>query len=159
MPWPGTPASLHVLAVAAYLALSLVWWAHVWFGGNPAHAITCNCGDTTEQVWWLEWLPWAISHGHNPFLTNTIWARFGGVNAMSNTSWMVPAAILAPVTELFGPVASFNVANLLAPVASGWAAFALAGHVSDAPGPGCSPVACSPSPLSSCATRCWVTST
>ena len=34
------------------------------------------------------------------------------------------------MTLLFGPVASFNVANLLAPVVSGWATFTLAGHVS-----------------------------
>jgi hypothetical protein len=35
---------------------------------------------------------------------------------------------------LFGPVASFNVANRLAPVLSGWAAFALAGQMVRRPG-------------------------
>jgi hypothetical protein len=59
-----------------------------------------------------------------------MWARLGGVNALSNTSWFAPAAVLSPITFLFGPVASFNVANLLAPVLSGWAAFALAGRFS-----------------------------
>jgi hypothetical protein len=116
--------------VATYLALSLILWGHVWFGGNPAHLITCNCGDSVEQVWWLEWLPWAITHGHNPLLTNALWARFGGVNALTNTSWIAPAAVLSPITLLFGPIASFNVANLLAPVLSGWAAFAFAGRFS-----------------------------
>ncbi len=129
-PSPRTPASLHLLAIATYLALALVFWAHVWFGGSPAHAITCNCGDTVQQVWWLEWLPWAVTHGHSPFLTNAMWSRLGGVNVLSNTSWLAPAAVLSPVTLLFGPVASFNVANLLAPVLSGWAAFALAGRFS-----------------------------
>lgn len=129
-PPPRTKASLHVAAIATYLIIALVLWAHVWFGGNPAHLITCNCGDTTEQVWWLEWLPWALTHGHNPLLTNALWARLGGVNALSNTSWFAPAAVLSPITLLFGPVASSNVANLLAPVLSGWAAFALAGRLS-----------------------------
>ena len=129
-PPPRTKASLHVAAIATYLIIALVLWAHVWFGGNPAHLITCNCGDTTEQVWWFEWLPWALTHGHNPLLTNAIWARLGGVNALSNTSWFTPAAVLSPITLLFGPVASSNVANLLAPVLSGWAAFALAGRFS-----------------------------
>ncbi|HVB52322.1 MAG TPA: hypothetical protein VND89_11375 [Acidimicrobiales bacterium] len=129
-PAPKTRTSLHVAAIATYLVIALVLWAHVWFGGNPAHLITCNCGDTTEQVWWLEWLPWALTHGHNPLLTNAIWARLGGVNALSNTSWFAPAAVLSPITLLLGPVASSNVANLLAPVLSGWAAFALAGRFS-----------------------------
>ncbi len=129
-PPPRTQTSTHVAVVATYLALSLVLWGHVWIGGNPAHLITCNCGDTAQQVWWLEWFPWAITHGHNPFLTNALWSRFGGVNALTNTSWIAPAAVLSPITWLFGPIASFNVANLLAPVLSGWAAFALAGRIS-----------------------------
>jgi len=127
---PRTRAWHQATAVATYLAVSFVLWTHVWVGGNPAHAITCNCGDTVQQVWWLEWLPWAITHGHNPLLTNALWSRMGGVNALTNTSWFAPAAVLAPITLLFGPIASFNVANLLAPVLSGWAAFALAGRFS-----------------------------
>ena len=122
---PKTKISRQLAAVITYFAVSLMLWAHVWIGANPAHSITCNCGDTVQQVWWFEWLPWAVSHGHNPLLTNTMWARLGGVNVLSNTSWLAPAAVLSPITLLFGPVASFNVANLLAPVVSGWAAFAL----------------------------------
>jgi hypothetical protein len=129
-PLPRTRPVVHLAALGTYLAVAVAVWAHVWLGGDPAHTITCNCGDSSQQVWWLEWLPWALGHGHNPLLTNTLWARFGGVNVLSNTSWLAPAALLAPVTLLFGPVASFNAANLLAPVVSGWAAFALAGHVS-----------------------------
>jgi hypothetical protein len=127
---PKTGISLHLVAITSYLAVALVLWGHVWFGGSPAHSITCNCGDTVQQVWWFEWLPWALTHGHDPFLTNAMWSRLGGVNVTSNTSWLAPAAILSPITLLFGPVASFNVANLLAPVLSGWAAFALAGRFS-----------------------------
>lgn len=118
------------MAVATYLALALVLWGHVWIGGNPARLITCNCGDTAQQLWWFEWLPWSVTHGHNPLLTNTLWARLGGVNALSNTSWIAPATVLSPITLLFGPIASVNVANLLAPVLSGWAAFVLAGRIS-----------------------------
>ncbi len=125
-----TPVAHHLLALGIYLLIAVALWAHVWLGGDPAHAITCNCGDTVQQVWWFEWLPWALSHGHNPFFTSALWARFGGVNVLSNTSWLFPAAVLAPITSWFGPVASFNVANLLAPVLSGWAAFAFAGRFS-----------------------------
>jgi len=54
--------------------------------GGPTHSISCNCGDPSQQVWWFEWLPWALTHGHNPMLTNAIWARLGGVNALSRSA-------------------------------------------------------------------------
>jgi hypothetical protein len=117
-----------VLAGAAYLGVALLVWAHVWLTGNPAHTLTCPCGDVAQQLWWLEWLPRALQHGHNPFYSNAQFARFGGINAESNLSWLLPGALLAPVTLLFGAIASFNTANLLAPVATGLAAYALAGR-------------------------------
>ncbi len=132
---PRTRVSWHLIAIVTYLALSLVIWWHVWMGGDPTHAITCNCGDTIQQVWWFQWLPWALAHGHNPFFSDVLWARLGGMNVLSNTSWLAPAAVLTPITQWFGPVASFNVANLLAPVLSGWAAFALAGWITRRPVP------------------------
>ena len=88
--------SAHLVAIVTYLVVALILWAHVWFGGSPAHSITCNCGDTVQQVWWFEWLPWALIHGHDPFLTNAMWSRLGGVNVISNTSWLAPAALLFP---------------------------------------------------------------
>ena len=41
-----------------------------------------------------------------------------GVNLLSNTSVLAIGVVLAPVTWLFGPVASLNVALTLAPVLS-----------------------------------------
>jgi hypothetical protein len=84
------------------------------------------CGDPALEVWWLEWLPWAIVHGHNPFFTNALFAGSGGVNALANGTAMFPALILSPVTMLFGPIAAFNVAGTLAPVVSGWCMFLFA---------------------------------
>ncbi|HEV3328091.1 MAG TPA: hypothetical protein VGZ33_01715 [Acidimicrobiales bacterium] len=118
-----------LVAAAAYLAVSLLVWARIWLTGSPSHSLTCPCGDVAEQLWWFEWLPRALQHGHNPFYSTAMFARFGGVNAMTNTSWMLPAALLAPVTLAFGPVASSNVANLLAPVLTGLAAYALAARL------------------------------
>jgi hypothetical protein len=119
--WPGL-----LLAAIVYLGVSLVIWWRVWVTGDPGHTLTCPCGDVAVQVWWLEWLPRALQHGHNPFYSNAQFARFGGINAMLNTNLLLPAALLAPVTLLAGPIASSNVANLLAPVATGVAAYALA---------------------------------
>lgn len=100
----------------------LMWW-HVWVTGHPTSTITCNCGDPAEEVWYLAWTPWAITHLHNPFLSNAIFAGQGGANMLVNTSSMAFAVLLAPVTWLFGPIASFNVAVTLAPVLSGWCMF------------------------------------
>ena len=117
-----------LVAGAVYLFVSLLLWAHVWLTGSPSHSVTCPCGDVAEQLWWLEWFPRALQHGHNPFFSTALFARFGGTNAMTNTSWMLPAAVLTPVTLAFGPIAASNTANLLAPVLTGLAAYALAGR-------------------------------
>ena len=116
------------LAVAGvvYLALSLCLWSRVWVTGDPANMTTCACSDPAQQLWWLAWFPQALLHGHNPFYSDALFARFGGISAMSNTSWMLPALVLSPITLLFGPIASSNVAGLLAPGVSGVAAFAMA---------------------------------
>jgi hypothetical protein len=120
---------VHACVILGYLFVSLLFWWRVWVTGHPTSTVTCGCGDPVQEMWWLEWLPWAIVHGHNPLLTNALFARQGGANALSNTSWMLPSAILSPITEIFGPVAAFNVLNLLCPVASGWALFLASGKL------------------------------
>jgi hypothetical protein len=47
-------------------------WSKVWLGGHPASTMSCACGDPALEMWWLEWLPWAIIHGHNPLYTNAL---------------------------------------------------------------------------------------
>ncbi|HXQ62572.1 MAG TPA: hypothetical protein VN796_09575 [Acidimicrobiales bacterium] len=116
-------------AVLVYLALSVVVWWHVWVTGDPASSITCGCGDTAQGVWWMEWVPWALRHGHNLFLSHQLFSRRGGVNALANTSALLLSLLLSPLTMIAGPVASFNVADLLAPVISGLAVFLAAGTV------------------------------
>ncbi len=123
---PVTTLALHLAVLAAFVLLSGAMWWRVWVTGDPAHTITCQCGDPAQELWFLSWTPWALAHGHNPLLSQAIYAGRGGANMMVNTSWMLPAILLAPVTALFGPVASFNVAGTLAPALSGWAFFLLA---------------------------------
>ena len=122
--WPTI--GLHTGVIAGYLALSVLMWWRVWVTGHPTSTITCLCGDPSVEVWWLEWLPWAILHGHNPFFTNALYAGSGGVNGLASPTAMFPALIVSPVTLLFGPIAAFNVAATLAPVVSGWCMFLFA---------------------------------
>ena len=84
--------------------------------------------DPSIFLWSLVWWPWAIGHGLNPFYTHFIWAPVG-----QNLLWMtsVPslALLLAPVTHFFGPIVSYNLIALLAPVLAAWATYLLCRHV------------------------------
>jgi hypothetical protein len=84
--------------------------------------------DPSIFLWSLVWWPWAIGHGVNPFLTHSVWAPVG-----KNVLWMtsVPslALLLAPVTHFFGPIVSYNLIALLAPVLAAWATYLLCRHI------------------------------
>ena len=107
----------------AYLALSVgVWW-NIW-STHPTSTTTCGCGDTSLFTWFLEWPAFAISHGLNP-LYSTYMFHPTGVNLLSNTAEVGIGIVLAPVTWLFGPVATLNVALTLSPFLSALAAYVL----------------------------------
>lgn len=108
-------------ATAVYLALGVAMWWHVW-SGHPTSTMVCDCGDPSSFVWFLAWPAYAISHGHSLFFTT--WVHYpSGINLLDNTSVLALGVPLAPVTWLFGPVASLNVALTAAPVASALAAY------------------------------------
>jgi len=101
-----------LLAVAAF---STAWRAPtgrwVGYGFDPA-----------LFIWSLRWLPFAITHGHDPLTSNYL-NYPDGFNLMWNTSILFPALVLSPVTLLFGAVFSYNVLSALALALSGWCAY------------------------------------
>ncbi len=115
--------ALHAAVISGLLVISIIMWWRVWVTGHPTSTITCLCGDESGTLGTLAWTPWALIHGHNPFFSNAIYAGQGGVNMLTNTSWIAGSLVFSPVTWLFGPIATFNVAVTLAPVASGWCCF------------------------------------
>ena len=122
--WPDPRTLiLHGAVIGGLLAVSMLLWSRIWITGHPTSTLTCGCGDISEELWYVAWTPWAIAHGHNPLLSNAIFAGQGGVNMLANTTWMAFGALFAPVTWLFGPVATLNVGLILAPVVSGWCCF------------------------------------
>jgi hypothetical protein len=122
--WPELlrrlPGWLPVLAF--YLAVAIFMWWHVWGGGHPATTMLCNCGDPASFAWFMEWPAYAISHGHSLFLEHSDQVPTG-LNLLDNTSVLSLGVALAPVTWLFGPVASLNVALTLAPALSAISAY------------------------------------
>ncbi len=123
---PRRVVLLHLAVFGLMVVASVLLWWHVWITGHPTTTITCQCGDPSQELWFLSWTPWALVHGHNPMLTNAMFTGQGGANMITNTSWMVPSIVLAPVTWLFGPIAAFNVAATLGPAVTGWSAFVAA---------------------------------
>jgi hypothetical protein len=96
--WRALWASIRLpgAVFVGFLALSVMMWWRVWVSGDPSSTMLCPCGDPALQMWWLEWLPWAITHGHNPLYTNALYAGQGGVNALDNTSSLFPACWSRP---------------------------------------------------------------
>ena len=94
--------------------------SYLGFAKDPA--------DPNAFFWFLEWWPHALAEGTNPLFSHAVWAPTG-INLAPATT--VPAAsILAwPITAAFGPVVSYNLLMLSAPVAAAWTAFALCRHV------------------------------
>ena len=109
-----------VLALALYLALAL---AAMWPGLFTGHdTIVGNAGDPSFFIWQLQWMPFALSHHLNPLLTDYLHYP-GGANLMWNGGIILPALLLTPVTNLFGPIVAYNVLALLGMSLSGWCAF------------------------------------
>jgi len=115
--------SAHGVAAGAYLLLAVALWWGVW-SGHPTTTATCGCGDTSLLTWFMAWPAYALGHGDSLFFSTRALHPLG-INLPANTSFLAVSVPLAPVTWLFGPVASLNVAATLAPVAGALSARAL----------------------------------
>jgi hypothetical protein len=85
-------------------AVALFW--NVW--SNDPTKFTQIGGDTYLNTWLLNWTPYALVHGHNPFFSTYANYPFG-VNTLANTSEPLLGLVTAPVTWIWGPITSFNV--------------------------------------------------
>ncbi|MBV9660124.1 MAG: hypothetical protein JO337_03095 [Acidimicrobiales bacterium] len=109
-----------VAAVYSLVAVLLFW--HVW-AEHPTSDMQVG-GDQWRNVWFLAWTPYAIAHGHNPLFSSFANAPVG-VNILSAGGIPLLGLLFAPVTEIWGPVASYNVASTAALALSALAAYAL----------------------------------
>jgi hypothetical protein len=102
--------STKYFAFFVYLVLAIVFW------GIPMKFDFISrlniSGDPAFILWSLKWWPYAISHGLNPFLTKAFWAPFGQNLAWTNSVPSI-ALIFSPITIIFGPVFSYNLATIL----------------------------------------------
>ncbi|PZS20020.1 MAG: hypothetical protein DLM57_02570 [Pseudonocardiales bacterium] len=111
---------LTLATMVGYLLPSLWIFRH-----TVAHLATTSnlngLGDNALFIWWLGWVPHALSTGQSPLYTHLVNAP-GGASALSNTSCLLLGLLLAPVTLTVNAVASYNVVLILSPALSAFTA-------------------------------------
>jgi hypothetical protein len=117
-----------LLAAAAGLVFLLL--SVLYFGtlGDYGRMYFGHGLDQIGFIWFLNWWPWAIAHGLNPFISYYVWYP-QGFNLTWATSMPVAALLMWPLTWLASPVVSYNVLSLLAPALSAWTGFLLARYL------------------------------
>ena len=129
-PWRTGMATLKVhlsagwLALFLYSALAVAVFSGAW--ADPAGAWIGDSKDPKLFIWYLGWIPHELSQGNNPLVTNYL-SFPTGVNLMWNSSILLPALVLWPVTAAFGPVVSYNLLITGSVALSAWLGF-LAAH-------------------------------
>jgi len=110
----------HALVLIGYLLLAMLAFRSVWRA--PATTIIGAGGDPQISIWFIHWVPFAVTHGFNPLLTD--WLDYpGGVNLMWNTSAPLVSVLLWPVTQALGANFAYNLAETLALATAAWAAY------------------------------------
>ncbi|MDT3439619.1 hypothetical protein [Pseudofrankia sp. BMG5.37] len=111
-----------LLLFAAYCALAVLMLRSLWVDpGARGYGVS----DATLFTWYIGWVPHAIGHGMNPFVTDMINAP-DGVSILWSTPVVLLGVLVAPVTLLAGPVAALNTLLTLAPAVSAIAMYGVA---------------------------------
>ncbi len=110
----------HVLAVGCFLLLAVWVTGRLWMAPDT-RLLADNVNDQPLLEWMLANGAHAVTQLSDPFYTHQVNAP-EGANLMANSSVILPAVILSPVTLLFGPAVSFLVLAVaaLAGTATGW---------------------------------------
>lgn len=121
-------------AFLLYLALSILI-----FGRHAVRypSVACVCGvsnDPGSYMWAFVWWPHALVHGLNPFFTHYLWTS-SGVNVAQGAMVPTAALLMFPVTELFGPVVTYNALSILGPALGAFTTFLLCRRLIDKPLP------------------------
>ncbi|TMD45908.1 MAG: hypothetical protein E6I86_13730 [Chloroflexi bacterium] len=111
-----TPAAL--LALYGLLALGL--FAATW--ASPVSHVIGDGPDPPVFIWYLRWVPFAISHGLNPLFTSYLDFP-DGINLMWQTSVPLLGLLLAPITLTLGPIFSYNLLMTASMALAAWCAF------------------------------------
>jgi hypothetical protein len=87
---------------------------------HPASQFPGKFGDPDVFTWWIAWAQSWWTHGGSLLHTDALNAPLG-TSTLWNTSVLGPGLLVAPVTSLAGPVASYNFLILAGMSLSAWA--------------------------------------
>jgi hypothetical protein len=107
-------------ALFLYLLFASALFSSTWI--DPAGRLIGTPKDPKLFVWYLGWLPHALSQGTNPLFTDQL-SFPDGVNLMWNTSMIFPSLVLWPATEIFGPVVAYNLLITASLALAAWFAY------------------------------------
>src|SRR5579863_9905463 len=119
--WGARRALRIAVPIAIYAVLAAAVFAPGW-PWDPHRLPSCNCADYAKIAAFLEWTPWALLHGHNPFLT-TYQDYPTGVNLAANTTMPFVGILFAPLTLTAGPIATMNLVARIALAGSATTSF------------------------------------
>jgi hypothetical protein len=106
----GSGAQWLILCCYLLGAVALTW--RLWV--DPAsRAQVGDPEDVDLFAWFMRYAATAAAHGHLPALVTTALNAPRGINAMWNTSFLLPGIVLSPVTLLAGPQVSLTIALTL----------------------------------------------
>jgi hypothetical protein len=118
---------LGALVFALYLGISFIYFGKI---GDYRRFYLGVGSDPSAYIWFLNWWPWAITHGVNPFVSHYVWYP-EGFNMTWTGSMPIGALATWPVTWLSNAVVSYNILSLLAPALSAWTGFLLARYLTN----------------------------
>lgn len=112
-------------AFLIYAVLSFIFFG---FTGSWTQYFRGDIGDPVAAVWALNWWPFALTHGLNPFISGYLWAPHE-LNLALPTTIGIASFLGLPFTLISGPVLAYNVLTIMAPALSAWTTFFLARYL------------------------------
>lgn len=123
---PRLVVSLTSLLIYLLIALAYFWWPiHRQFNSV---AINSGIPDLGQNLWYLKWWPYALTHGLNPFITYEMWHAFG-YNLSWQTSLPGLSLLAYPITATAGVVVAYNLWIILSFALTAWTTFILCYHL------------------------------
>jgi len=114
----------NLLALALYGGVSLGLFGPWILDRMSTWFLSAQPQDGSLFLWAFNWWPFAISHHYSAMYSYAAWAP-AGINLAWATTIPAPALALQSLTHSYGPMFSFNVAELAAPALASWTAYLL----------------------------------
>lgn len=112
-----------VHATASLLLYGLLAVLVFWSAWRAPAIMSIGFGpDPRLFMWSLGWMPFAVSHGHNPLVTNYL-DYPDGMNLLWSNSGPLMTTLLWPVSVSRGVILAYNTAETAGVTLSAWSAF------------------------------------